>query len=202
MGAIASQITSLTIVYSTVYSGADQRKHQSSGALAFVRGIHRGPVNSLHKWPVTQKMFPFDDFIIISMKTPSYQYRNFHGKDEMASHQFYLDKRNPNNQKEDLNINKVIFLTFCVITKRCFHQICIASTSCKWDSWPIFGGMDVWEWHLGWNINSLPPGDFMELTAVSNAVSKCQATNDYWKLGMDQSGREFTNGFVKITFQI
>ena len=41
MGAIASQIASLTIVYSTVYSGADQRKHQSSALLAFVRGIHR-----------------------------------------------------------------------------------------------------------------------------------------------------------------
>ena len=41
MGAMASQITSLTIVYLTVYSGADQRKHQSSASLAFVRGIHR-----------------------------------------------------------------------------------------------------------------------------------------------------------------
>ena len=55
-GAIASQITSLTIVYS-VYSDADERKHQSSASLAFVRGIHRGPVNSPHKWPVTRKMF-------------------------------------------------------------------------------------------------------------------------------------------------
>ena len=64
MGTIASQITSLTIVYSTVYSDADQRKHQSSASLAFVRGIHRGPVNSPHKWPVTQKVFPFDDVII------------------------------------------------------------------------------------------------------------------------------------------
>ena len=65
MGAIAPQITSLTIVYSTVYSGADQRKHQkSSASLAFVRGIHRGQVNSLHKWPVTRKMFPFDDVIM------------------------------------------------------------------------------------------------------------------------------------------
>ena len=45
MGAIASQITSLTIVYSIFYSDADQRKHQSSESLAFVRGIHRGPVN-------------------------------------------------------------------------------------------------------------------------------------------------------------
>ena len=64
MGAITSQITSLTIVYSAVYSGADQRKHESSASLAFVRGIHRGPVNSPHKWPVTRKKFPFDDVIM------------------------------------------------------------------------------------------------------------------------------------------
>ena len=66
IGAMAAQITSPTIVYSTVYSGADQRKHQSSASLAFVRGIHRGPVNSPHKWPVTRKMFPFDDVIMIT----------------------------------------------------------------------------------------------------------------------------------------
>ena len=67
MRAIASQITSLTIVYSTVYSGADQRKHQSSVSLAFVQGIHRGPVNSPHKVPVTRKILPFDDvFIMVS----------------------------------------------------------------------------------------------------------------------------------------
>ena len=65
MTTMASQITSLTIVYSTVYSGADQRKHQSSESLAFVRGIHRGPGNSPHKWPATPKMFPFDDVIMI-----------------------------------------------------------------------------------------------------------------------------------------
>ena len=65
MCTIASLITSLTIVYSTVYSDADQRKHQSSASLAFVWGIHRGPVNFPHKWPVTRKMFPFDDVIMI-----------------------------------------------------------------------------------------------------------------------------------------
>ena len=64
MGAMASQITSLTIVNSKAYSGADQRKHQSSALLAFVRGIHRWPVNSPHKWPVTRKLFPFDDVIM------------------------------------------------------------------------------------------------------------------------------------------
>ena len=65
IGVIASQITSLTIVYSVVYSDADQRKHQSSASLAFVRWIHRWPVNSPHKWPVTGKMFPFDDVIVV-----------------------------------------------------------------------------------------------------------------------------------------
>ena len=64
MGTIASQITSLTIVYSPVYSYVDQRKHQISASLAFVWGIHRGPVNFPHKRPVTRKMFPFDDVIM------------------------------------------------------------------------------------------------------------------------------------------
>ena len=64
MGAMASQITIPTIICSTVCSGADQRKHQSSASLAFVRWIHRGPVNSPHKWPVTRKMFSFDDIIM------------------------------------------------------------------------------------------------------------------------------------------
>ena len=65
MSTIASQITSLTIVYPTVYSRADQRKHQSSASLAFVWGIHRWPVNSPHKGPVTREMLPFDDVSIV-----------------------------------------------------------------------------------------------------------------------------------------
>ena len=64
MGAMASQITSLTIVYSTVCSGPDQRKHQRSAPLAFVRGIHRSPVTSPHTGLVTRKIFPFDDVIM------------------------------------------------------------------------------------------------------------------------------------------
>ena len=79
MGMMASQITSLTIVYSTVYS--DQRKYQSSASPAFVQGIHRWPVNSPHKCPVTRKMFPFDvimhefstwEEIPMKFETPSY----------------------------------------------------------------------------------------------------------------------------------
>ena len=68
MSAIASQITSLAIVYSTVYSDAVQRKHQSSAWLAFVWGIHLWPVNSPHKGPITRKMIPFDDVIMIAMR--------------------------------------------------------------------------------------------------------------------------------------
>ena len=56
MGTMASQITSLAIVYSTVYSVADQRKHQNSAPL----------VNSPHKWPVARKMFPFEDVIMLT----------------------------------------------------------------------------------------------------------------------------------------
>ena len=50
MSAIASQFTGVSMVCSTVCSGADQRKHQSSASLAFVGGIH--------KEPVTRRMFP------------------------------------------------------------------------------------------------------------------------------------------------
>ena len=60
MGAMASQITSLPIVYSNVYSGADQRKHQSPRQWPLW-----GPVNSPFKWSVTRKMVPFDDVIML-----------------------------------------------------------------------------------------------------------------------------------------
>ena len=69
MSPMTPQITGAMIVYSTVCAGADQRKHQSSASLAFVRGYHRWPVNSPLKGPVTRKMFPFDDVIMdIAMK--------------------------------------------------------------------------------------------------------------------------------------
>ena len=68
MSAIASKITSLKIAYSTVCSGADQRKHLSYASLSFVRGINQWPVNSPHKGPVTRKMLPFDDVIMKSQR--------------------------------------------------------------------------------------------------------------------------------------
>ena len=76
MRAMASEITSLTVVCSTVYWGADQRKHPSSASLAFVRGFQRWPVNSAHKGSVTRKIFPFDDgtmltWLLLGLHTPS-----------------------------------------------------------------------------------------------------------------------------------
>ena len=75
MGAIASQITSFTIVYSTVYSDADQRKHQSSASLAFVIGEFPAQMASY------AEIFPFDDVIMEqSFSNPhsrSYQIQNY-----------------------------------------------------------------------------------------------------------------------------
>ena len=64
LSVMASQIPRFAIVYSTGYSGADKRKHQSSASLAFVWGIHRWPMISPQKWPVMRKMFPLDDIIM------------------------------------------------------------------------------------------------------------------------------------------
>ena len=72
MSVKASQITSVTIVWSTVFSGADQRKQQSSVSLAFARGFHRWPVDSLHKGPVTRKMSQFDGADVFNLISPSW----------------------------------------------------------------------------------------------------------------------------------
>ena len=63
---MASQITGLSMVYPTICSGADQRKHKSSASLAFVMGIHRWPVNSPRKGPVTRKLYSFD-YVIMTL---------------------------------------------------------------------------------------------------------------------------------------
>ena len=65
MSRMVSQNTSLTIVHLIIYSGTDQRKHQSSVSLAYVQGIHQWPVNSLHKWTVMRKInqaLPMDHY--------------------------------------------------------------------------------------------------------------------------------------------
>ena len=83
MNAMASQITSLTIVYSTVYSSADKKK-QSPASVAFVRGIHPWPVISPHKGPVTRKMFPFDDVIMENNRVYKYMFTRSRAKYSQA----------------------------------------------------------------------------------------------------------------------
>ena len=61
-------ISKVVIIYSSIYLGTDERKHQSSASLAFVRGIHRSPVNSPQKGPITRKMFQLDDVVIMTSK--------------------------------------------------------------------------------------------------------------------------------------
>ena len=73
MTTMASQITSLTIVYSKIYSDADQRKHQSSASLDFVWGIHRDRWIPRTKAQLRRKCFHFLDeklwfFIDISLR--------------------------------------------------------------------------------------------------------------------------------------
>ena len=68
MSAMTSQITNISIVCSTVGSNTNQRKPQSPALLAFVWGIHRWPVNSLDKEPVTRNILPFDDVIKIKVR--------------------------------------------------------------------------------------------------------------------------------------
>ena len=82
MSAMASQITSLTIVCSIVCSGPAQRKHQSSASPTFVRGIHRWPLDSPHKGLITRKMFPFDDFVMaLSLLWPYLYLTSICGRD-------------------------------------------------------------------------------------------------------------------------
>ena len=64
MGVVASQITGVPVVCTVIGSGTNQRKYQTSASLALVKGIHCWPMNSMHKGPVTQKMLPFDEFIM------------------------------------------------------------------------------------------------------------------------------------------
>ena len=69
MSAVEAQIASVSIVCWPVGSGTDQRKNQSVASLAFVRRIHRWPMNSPHKGPVTRKMFSFNDVIMLFLSS-------------------------------------------------------------------------------------------------------------------------------------
>ena len=111
MGAMASQITGVSIVYSTVTSGGYKRKHQSSAFLAFVRGIHWWPVISPHKGPVTRKMFPFDDVIMI--QTCACHDESVGVSSAKVWHDHITDFFLPNFDKEPMNVLKNELITYC-----------------------------------------------------------------------------------------
>ena len=75
MTTMASQITSLTVVYSIVYSGTDQKKTSKLRVTGLCAGNSPGPVNSPHKGPVTRKMFPFDDVIMGKLGPDSLRFK-------------------------------------------------------------------------------------------------------------------------------
>ena len=139
MTMLASQITSLPVVCSIVYSDVNQRKHQSSASLAFVREIHRGPVNFPHKWPVTRKMFPFDDVI---MTLPHLQkavlcYRSYRNTNEsgysIASFICVVQNSGPVNMvKSWYEVSFVNFELYAIHVIIVFHKIpCYYIRACQ-----------------------------------------------------------------------
>ena len=82
MSVMASQITNVSIVCSTVCSSTDQWKQESYASLAFVSGIHhRWPIYFPHKGPVIRKIFPFDNVIMIPVMVnwlPLYHFRQLY----------------------------------------------------------------------------------------------------------------------------
>ena len=86
--------------------GCRSKKHQSSASLAFVWGIHRGPVNSPHKWPVTRKIFLFDDVIMIMkiMPTPWHHYGYGVSKSSVTF-------KNPDHWRVPCPVNKILCAT-------------------------------------------------------------------------------------------
>ena len=111
MSMMTSQITSFTIVYSIVYLSVYQRKHQSSASLAFVQGIHRWPVNSQHKGPVMQKMFPFDD-VIMNIGVSGSPTMTHTARQVYVCHMFYPIHEYSNWHKAVSMIYKVIKCSF------------------------------------------------------------------------------------------
>ena len=127
MSMMASQITSLTIVCSTVYSGAYQRKHQSSASQDFVRGIHRWPVNSSHQGPVTRKIFPFND--VIMWHSPRGGRLNFRSRHRHIMHVILCDK--VWDGKQTCYRWKYLVCTFCPLLNLYAHITGILPLYCN-----------------------------------------------------------------------
>ena len=97
------------------HRGADQRKHRSSELLAFVGGIHRRPVNSPHNWPVTRKMFPFDDVIMIWIMKNKFTWRRYYIHPQGTDvHLYYLRTLLPEVHEGIYTLDKLYHHTYMV----------------------------------------------------------------------------------------
>ena len=114
--------------------GTDQRKNQSFASLAFVWEIHRWPVNSPHKGPVTRKMFPFDDVIMSCMPwtrlkliSDCYWLIQVSSPSTVALLKFVIPFRNPTNITVGVFIRNISSWEFCHscfdITMFAFHFV-------------------------------------------------------------------------------
>ena len=146
MDTIASQITSLTIVYSALYLGADQCKHQSSASLAFVWRIHRGPVNSPHKWPVTRKMSSFDDVIMVVGTELSVSLRVCNVPDDAVATQVSRGRFYWHGLAwiSAYSISQEICTRFCCALLCCGYAI--VHNEFTWSIYPYSSGLLCWHW--------------------------------------------------------
>ena len=131
MGTMVSQITILSIVCSTACSGADQRKHQNPASLAFVRGIHWWPVKFPHKGPVTRKMFPFDDVIMMKFVSaqPSVSEEKFKNTSD-CSHESLLMMIQPLQYNPIQNYMHICIIHHGMITITILYFITVTAHEC------------------------------------------------------------------------
>ena len=123
MTTMASQITSLTIVFSTVYSRRRSKKISKLRVTGLCAGNSPGPVNSRHKGPLTRKLVPFDDVIIrcrFVMLFPPVIWMNsgVHCSCEFIIRGFCLEKIRPPKSTCILFIISACFRAFYPVTPR------------------------------------------------------------------------------------
>ena len=142
MTPMASQITAVVIVSSTICSGADQRKYQTSAWLAIVRGIRRWPVNSPHKGSVTRKISPFDNVIMYFASASMYQRLIARGTKErsecsvysLMSHiilQWHLSSKCRQNCDSLVTVSAMRLCTVCLVYLAVKHKICLGALKSK-----------------------------------------------------------------------